>query len=208
MRRTSQLSVFGWYIAGLLNLCGAIYMLSASWKIALVLIGVGIFGLYRAAFYQMDIDASIREEHALIQAEIADPNLRMLRAIGQLSAAQVELIKSNAVSIQLTPAPDGPTQVYTLPGAMPDRAQVSESTFRKFISKSGPDYCAPLREFSDGAERQEVYNLMDWLSFQGHIQRQPSGRYPAAWQPGAYFTVSKMFGYEINAEELCQKQTR
>lgn len=206
--KPSQMTVFLWYLFGLLTLCAAIYILPAAWQIALVLVGAGLFSLYRAAFFQMDIDAAIREEHALIKAELADPNLRLLRALGQLSPAQVELIKSNAVAIQLTPAPNGPAQVYTLPGAMPGKNTITHETLARFISLSSEQFTAPLREFADGIERQEVYNLMDWLSFQGHIQRQPSGRYPAAWQPGAYFTVSKMFGYSVKAEELCQKQTR
>lgn len=209
-RKPSQISIFFTYTFGLAVTCLAIYTIGgrSAWQMTLFFFGVGLFCLARALFFQMDADAEVREYHRLVNAELDDPNLLLIKALSQLSQSQVELIKSNIIQINTLPTTSGPQQFFNLPGAMPDKAQVSESTLRKFIAHSSPDYCAPLREFSDGVERQEVYNLMDWLSFQGHIQRQPSGRYPAAWQPGAYFTVSKMFGYSVKAEELCQKQTR
>lgn len=202
-RPSSQVSVFGWYILGLAALCAAIYLMADEWQIATALILLGIFAMYRAVFGQMDIDAHVREEHQLLQAEIADPNLRLLRAIAQLTPYQVDLIKSNAIQVNLTPTAAGLDRAYKLPGAMPGKDIITHETLMKFLDLSTPQYCAPLRQFSDGTERDEAHNLLDWLVYQGHISRPSSSHFPAAWQPGAYAMVCHQFDFQWSSEALC-----
>lgn len=200
--RPPQVVIFVWYATGLGVLCAAIYSIGLPWQFTLFLGGLGCFALYRAFFYQLDADAEIREEHAKTRAILDDPNLLLIDTIGRLSRDQVELIKSNIIHMQAIPGTDGPQQSFKLPGAMPQRDTVSMETLEKFLSASSAEYCAPIRIFSDGTEREEATHFLDWLSYSGHVARAAAGNRPSAWKPGAFQTVCRQFGFEFTPEEL------
>lgn len=190
-KNASQLQNIGWLALGcaIIALGVSFAEIGAANHVIAAFYVVGVWAMARAVINQglSDFD---RLTTIAAEARVArSDELVTVREIGRLMPYQVDLINNKVI-----PLGGGINPAFKLEGAMPGRDLIRRETLAAFIRSSTPEYCAPLRQFSDGLEREEVQSLMDWLKQNGHIAVPAAGNRAAMWTPGAYLTVKTKFG--------------